>query len=171
MKVPVLILLIVAIFGPALWWYQRLEGVRARYATECTQGQSTGSTAADISGGINSMKEQSALLLNWGLVGLGGVIALITTTGTHPFLGIRWLFLLLAPALSLLAGSLWAGLLFQRRVTFLGLNACRDTGTLNDLLLGQSDLLQYAIWLMAFFAVVCLGQIVLGVANPGEAKR
>ena len=65
MKVGALILLVVAIFGPAVWWYQRLEGVRARYATECTQGSSPGSATADVSRGIDSMKEQSALLLNW----------------------------------------------------------------------------------------------------------
>lgn len=164
-KLP-LVLLLISVVSTAGCWFTRLEGVRARYDTECVASAGDQQQSPDTTAGISSMKEQSALLLNWALVALGAAIALITTSGTHRFSGIRWLFLSLAPALSFLAGSLWAGLLFQRRVTFLELNGCAAIATLNDLLLWQSDLLQYAVWMMALFALVCLSQIVLGVVDP-----
>jgi len=169
-KLP-LILLLVTVVSPAGCWFTRLEGVRARYEAECVAGPAEPQQSPNTSAGISSMKEQSALLLNWALVALGAAIALITTSGTHRFVGIHWLFLLLAPALSFLAGSLWAGLLFQRRVTFLELNGCPATGTLIDLLLWQSALLQYAVWVMALFALVCLGQIVVGVVDPRKTTE
>jgi len=169
-KVGLVVLLLIALGAPIGVWTNVLESVRDGYDVECPEVTAAEQVQGDRSIGRDSMKEQNALLLNWAFVALAGTIALITTTGTHPFKWIQWLFLLLAPALSLLVGSLWAGLLFERRATFLEVNQCAATGTLNDLLLAQSNLLAYAVLFLGSFALLCLTQIVVGVVNPGEEK-
>lgn len=168
--------LLILLFGPSACYYQRLEAIRDGFSLECrpSSGDAADSeadedTETEVAAGMASMTAQNDLLLNWGLAGLGAVIALITTTATHRFLHVHVLYLILAPALSLLAGSLWAGLLFQRRMTYQTLNACFDTKALNDLLAEQSGLLQYAVGVLGLFAVVCLAQIVLGLVDPAES--
>lgn len=158
-----LVLLTVGVLGPGLWWAGQLNAVRAHYAAECPVPPKL---VDDWSVAKSSMKEQSALLLSWALAATGGVIAIIITATVHSFRVIRLLYLLLAPALSLLSGSMWAAVLFQRRVTFLELNHCSVGGTANDLLLEQGSLLQYAVSILALFAIACLAQIVTGLVDP-----
>lgn len=172
-KALLLLVLVIALAAPSRYWWTRLENVRDKYEIECGRtSEGTPKTLEDLTGkGTDSMKEQSALLLSWAFGILGAAIALVTTTGTHRFEGIRVLFLILAPALSFLTGSLWAGLLFQRRLTWLQLNDCAARGTLNDLLLAQNELLRYAICALAVFALACLLQIVMGWVDPREGKE
>jgi hypothetical protein len=168
--ISLLAVLLLGVAGPSVSWVRDLNNVRARYTQECTPNAGSGQATDDWSAAKGSMKEQSSLLLNWALAATGGVIAAVTTTTVHSFSGLRLLYLLFGPVLSLLTGSMWAALLFQRRVTFLELNSCAAGGTLNDLLLAQGRLLQYALLILGLFGVVCLGQIVTGHVNP-KAER
>ena len=168
-----MILVAISLAVPAVWWVASTEAARGDYATECAAGTPSTHPNATLSSeswtqAVTTIKEQGEYLTNIGLLAFGGAVALITTTRVHRFAGIRWLFLLLAPVLSFLAGSLWAGNLFQRRLAYLGLNECRDTAALMALSYDQYRFLTYAIWLMAIFGVVCLLQIVAGDVDPTE---
>jgi hypothetical protein len=164
-KAIITIVLVITIIAPSWYWWARIESVRDKNEvceTVPLIPEDRIETATD------SMKEQSALLLNWAFVALGAIIALLTTTRTHRFTHIRMLFLILAPALSLLTGSLWAGVLFQRRLTYLQLNGCTERQTLMDLLLAQSNLLNTAICVLATFSFLCLLQILKGSVDPRQ---
>jgi hypothetical protein len=159
-ELAMVVLLLATILVPGYLWFDGLNDIRNTYANELIKK----GAKADWARAVDFMQKQSELLLNWAIALLGGIVAIITTRTLHQFKYIKLLYLLLAPALSLLVGSIWAAQLFQRRLTYLKLHDRTGSGggTLNDLLLAQSEYLQYAIWILAFFSVICLIQIVAG---------
>jgi hypothetical protein len=166
MRVVLLCILIGSVVATAVWWKIDLNVIQERYSAE----RAGAAEKFDWNAGLASAKEQNGVLLNWAFAALTGTILLVTSSKTHAFKWINPLFLLLGPALSLLLGSLSAGLVFQRRVTFLELHQRPVDRSLNDLLLTQSNLLEYAVGVLAVFALICLVQIVGGWVDPREAK-
>lgn len=174
--------LVLGVAYPAWIWFDRIEAVPPKYAAECppppdpAEAPSVRAPAPqplsdeDWKAWLTAAKDQSALLLNWTLLLMGGLVALATTTKSHPFKHARWMFLLLAPALSFLAGSAWAGLRFQRRLTHLVLNHCLGLSTAGEHLKTQSDLLMYAVIITALFTFVGLTQIVMGFTDATESS-
>jgi hypothetical protein len=113
-------------------------------------------------------------MLDWGVLILGALIALVTTTKVHKIPIFEWLFLLVALATSFLIGSLAAGIVLQRRAAYLSLQFLVNADSVAKdyldapfkLLSIQSHLLEYTISALAVFALISLFGIVLGYVDP-----
>ncbi|MFC5770697.1 hypothetical protein [Thauera sinica] len=141
------------------------------YESPCVKIAELKTGQADWTPAIPSMQKQSELLLSWAIAIVGGIVALITTKNLHHFKMIRFLYLILAPALSLIAGSIWIAVEFQSRSSYLLLNKCSDfEGTLNKLLLVQTDLFKFSLAALVLFAIICLIQLTLGYVKFGANK-
>lgn len=114
------------------------------------------------------MTRQNDLLINWGVIILGALVALVVTTRVHKAPLVAWLFVLVGSAATVLIGSLWAGVLFQRRLTYLVQKPLVSVSSLNELLLAQSELLEMALIPLGVFAAAFLVMIVSGRVNPVE---
>jgi hypothetical protein len=73
------------------------------------------------------MTEQNKQMIDWGILLLAGLVALVTTTKVHKIAYYEWWYLLLAPAASFILGSVWVGVLFQRRAAYLQLHQIADS--------------------------------------------
>lgn len=181
------VLLILILIATSVYWYSRIDTIRASYQTveqlpksepensrskdateEMGHGDSKVSRWKDAA---KEMRNQNQLLINWGALLLAGITALVATSTVHAIPKLEWIYLLLAPAGSLLLGSLWAGVIFQRRLTYLILkDDIESIGSLNSLLTAQAELLQWGVIPLAILALVFLIGIVWGSVTPSEAR-
>ena len=166
-----ILLLLVLLLVPAYYWYSRIENIRSQY-----QVAERAEPQRDIRGTcwkdfIAEMSKQSQLLITWGVLLLAGVTALATTTKIHPIPNVEWVYLLLAPATSFLLGSLWAGVVFERRLTYLmNKDGFGSVSSLYGLLGVQSELFEYGVVPLGLFALCFLATIVWGAMKPFDLK-
>jgi len=167
----VVALVLAALGGPAIYAYLRIGEVERAFDKPCVKVTELENDQADWIPAIPSMQKHSELLVSWAIAISGGIVALITIRTLHQFQTIRFLYLLLAPALSFIIGSIWAAVAFQSRASYLLLNRCADSeGTLNGLLLVQTDLFQYSLATLVIFALVCLIELILGTVRFGSDR-
>ncbi|MBZ5668034.1 MAG: hypothetical protein LAO30_26050 [Acidobacteriia bacterium] len=113
------------------------------------------------------MTEQNKQMIDWGVLLLGGLVALVTTTKVHKIAYCEWWYLILTPAASFIFGSVWVGVLFQRRATYLEVHQLADTSeSLLSFLSLQSTAFTYSLLPLVLFAVLFLTAIILGRVNP-----
>lgn len=161
-----ILIVLVALGVPAIYSCVRIGEVEKTFGKGCVEIDERKSEKTDWTPVIPSMQKHSELLISWAIAIAGGIVALITTTSLHQFQMIRPLYLVLVPALSLIIGSLSAAVVFQSRASYIILNKCADSeGTLNDLLLVQTDLFQYSVATLVLFAVVCLTELISGTVT------
>jgi hypothetical protein len=154
-----LLVVIVLLVVPAAIGYYRVESIRDTYpshvAAEKSQTDGSKSAAAALS-------DQSNKFMGWavGLLGWIGGIAYLTEFRRIPHRS-RALLLLL-PAASLLLVSIWTGLVFARRFSYLALNeALGPDVPLNNLLLEQWNYLLYSLVPIGITTVLFFWQLLL----------
>lgn len=152
------------------YWYCRIDAIRAEYQESMKKPQGTELGSQQTNAILPDMRKQNELLTNWGVIALGGLIALTVTTKVHPISRLEWIYLLFVPAASLLLGSLWASVVFQRRLTYLALKGIASVESLNKLLTAQSDFLQLGILILGLFTGIFLLNIVLGKVTPANEE-
>lgn len=164
--------LLITAAAPVLYWQYRVDLIRCGYDEECASPPPATISEPNWKQAVPSMKDQSALLLNWALLLVTGVIAIIVTKKTHRFRSIRFIYFVFAPALGSLLGSLLSAVAFQQRLAFVQFQNCvAQAASLNDLLLVQVSAFKGSIWLLALVCIVCLGEITAGFVEPGASKE
>lgn len=182
-----LVLLVLLLALPTCYWIHSSESIRDSYQVPVTQPQSTAAPAtspepakpspdsakasaecAKLSPEVpKRMTEQNKQMIDWGVLLLGGLVALVTTTKVHKITYCEWWYLILVPAISFIFGSVWVGVLFQRRATYLEVHQLADTSeSLLRYLWLQSTAFTYSLLPLALFAVLFLTAIILGRVNP-----
>jgi hypothetical protein len=132
-------IVLVLFLGPLLLGFLRVEHIRDTYkfhkAREASQTEGSKGAAAALSAQSNKFTSWAVGLLAW----VGGVAyATELRRIPHRSLGL----LLLPPAAGLLLASVWAGVVFDRRFSYLALNEALGSDVpLNNLLLAQSNCL------------------------------
>jgi hypothetical protein len=170
--IAVFLFLLIAAATPILYWKYRVDLIRCGYDEECTSPPPAKITDPNWKQAVPSMKDQSTLLLNWALLLVTGIVAIIVTKKTHRFRSIRFIYFVFAPALGSLLGSLMSAVAFQQRLAFVQFQNCAaQAGSLNDLLLAQVSAFKESIWLLALVCLVCLGEITAGFVEPGASKE
>ena len=171
----VLFLLLLAL--PSYCWIQATERIRDTYQAADANRHLTAdpSTTPEVAKPClttpDRMAEQNKQMIDWGVLLLGGLVALLTTTKVHKIAHHEWWFLILTPAASFILGSLWAGVLFQRRAAYLSVQKYADASeSLNGFLSIQSHEFIYALIPLALFALVFLAAIILGRVTPCQEK-
>jgi hypothetical protein len=164
--------LLVTAVAPVLYWQYKVDLIRCGYDQECANPPPTTSSEPNWKKAVPSMKGESALVLNWTLLLVTGIVAIIVTKKTHRFRSIRFIYFVFAPALGSLLGSLMSAVAFQQRLAFVQFQNCASqAGSLNDLLLVQISAFKGSIWLLALVCLVCLGEITAGFIEPGVSKE
>lgn len=167
----VLLILVVAL-GPATYCYFTLEGIRSSYSAANSDCPSASTVASDVKEPppvAGTVQKQIETLQTWALALLGGVVVLLATPNLQHFRFTYFNYVLLAPTLGLLGGSIYASLLLLRRTAYLhGVGCFTPTSSINSLLSSQTDFLIWAVVLLALFALWCLVQLSAGWAgdNP-----
>ncbi len=176
--------LLALLFGLPFWWsLPSISRIQDSYQKPCVTplNPTVGKAASGIQSGQSgvepslakpvpdSLAQQNKQMIDWGVLLLGGIIALITTTKVHPIKHYEWWFLILGPASSSLLGSLWAGVVFQRRAAYLALQPCPESiDSLIQLLTIQNKQLERAGLILSAFALIFLIGIVFGSVKPHE---
>ncbi len=162
---------------PTYCWIHSSESIRDSYQVPNTKQQSTvtAPTAPETAKPSpvipEHMEVQNKQMIDWGVLLLGGLVALVTTTKVHKIAYCEWWFLILTPAASFVLGSLWAGVLFQRRAAYLAVQQASDTSeSLYKFLSLQSTEFIYCLIPLALFALVFLAAIILGRVTPCQDK-
>jgi hypothetical protein len=121
------------------------------------------------------LTQQNKQMVDWGVLLLGGCVALCVSGKVHRLLP-DWLYkglyiALITPAAGCLLSSLWTGVVFQRRVAYLLIQQ-RPVADPLDALISfsrvQADLLGYAVLLLAVFALTFLLGIAVGKVDSRE---
>jgi hypothetical protein len=171
------ILVLVLFAGPLCCGYSRTESIRESYqnAPAVSSAPSTPPAAQAVATPEpqtipEPLNQQNKQMIDWGVLLLGGCIALLTTAKVHRIKYHAWWYcLFVAPAAGFLLSSLWCGVVFQRRVAYLSLQTVpRDLDALLAFLQLQSCLLAYAVFCLGLFALVFLTGITLGSVDPLE---
>jgi hypothetical protein len=173
-KVIRVILFVLLLGGPLLHSLPAVNHIRNSYQTSVVPS-SKKSEARPVPENQSVSKlvpepltQQNKQMIDWGVLLLGGIIALVITTNVHPIKHYEWLFLIVTLAVSYLLGSLAAGVVFQRRAAYLAFQTTEDFDGLFALLQIQSEQLASAILALGAFAVIFLSGIVFGSVKPYE---
>ena len=179
------LLLLILFFGPLVYGWREAEKIRDTYQRASTAGSQTSSGTTAPSGASpastteetpkpvpDPLNQQNKQMIDWGVLLLGGCVALCISAKLHRIRFHQALYLLfISPAAGFLLTSLWCGVLFQGRVAFLAIQkkAQRDPfDALLSYLKLESTLLAVAVSLLAVFAVCFLIGIVQGWVDPLE---
>lgn len=156
--------LLLMVVGTAAWYSVHCIGnVEASFVACKAVSHAHGSELGDWIRLIPAIESHSDLIVSWTVAIAGGIVGLIVLPGLDRFKSVRWLYLLLAPALTLLMGALWLAIDIRGRAEYLELNNCPDlTHTINDVLLAQTQLFHYALAILMVFAAACLTEHALG---------
>lgn len=169
-----LIRVIIFVLSVALsggYCYHRVDLIRAQYQNYKEKQNADSIRNYDYKSAFEKMADKNELFINLAVAVLGGVITLVIVAKVHPIVHIEWVYILLGPAASFLIGSLWSGVIFQSRLTYLTLKKIESFETLNELLMAQSDFLEYAIYILSIFGCIFLLNIVLGRVTPAHQAK
>jgi hypothetical protein len=175
-------LLLILFFGPLVYGHWQTDKIRDTY--QASQKISSPTMAQSAAPGSSSqappaptivpdpLNQQNKQMIDWGVLLLGGSVALSITAKLHRIKFYKGLYLLfIGPAAGFLLASLWCGVVFQRRVAFLSIQTQRVADPFEALLSFlklQSSLLTWSVSLLTLFALCFLFGIVLGWVDPLE---
>jgi hypothetical protein len=177
LKVPLLLFLFL---GPVVYGYREADKIRDTYQvgakTPTPTTPATAASGAQIQAAPtpvpDPLNQQNKQMIDWGVLLLGGCVALCISAKLHRIRFHRALYLLfISPAAGFLLVSLWCGVLFQSRVAFLAIQTKAQPDPFDALLSYltlESRLLGLGISLLAVFAVCFLIGIVQGWVDPLE---
>jgi len=173
-----LILLLLFLVMPLCWSLPDIDTIRNSYQVSGPPASKESAQAAPNPAGEpqfsfkpvpEPLSQQNKQMIDWGVLLLGSIIALVTITKVHKIERCEWLFLIVALAASFLLGSLAAGIVFQRRAAYLSIQPTPDSlDSLFALLSTQSQQLEYAVLMLSVFALILLFGIVLGFVKPHD---
>ena len=160
-----LVVLVLSLLVTTLLWYYQLNAI------DSTEDRESMVQASQVElswqEAFPLMASQSEVLTNWGVALVASLAALAVTTKVHFIKGLPWIYLLLAPAASLLLGSLRAGVLFQQTMNYQVLHQdYSSANALNCYLNWQYDFFYWSLVLLLFFALAFFAQIILGAVHP-----
>lgn len=171
-------LLLILFSGPLLYGYWQTDKIRDTYqkVSAPTAAQSAAPTVSQAPPTPmtvpDPLNQQNKQMIDWGVLLLGGSVALSITAKLHRFNIYKALYLFcIGPAAGFLLASLWCGVVFQRRVAFLSIQTQHVANPFEELLSFlklQSSLLTWGVSLLSLFALCFLFGIVLGWVDPLE---
>ena len=149
-----IVLFLIIIIGQGFWSYSKIETVRESYQSQklekikcVTKNPFRKATAAEIT-------KQGNVFMNWSVLILGGIVALLSTTKVQRSSLAKLFYILLGPSAVFLVGSLYTGWILKKRYAYLTIkNNFSSISCLNKLLNLQADLFFYALAFVSFFAL------------------
>ena len=162
-------ILYLSILIVGIYCFNQVETIRDTYQNENIGVIEDGREDKSQKYALERLLIQSNGLQSWALVLISGLIAISITTKVHKIKHINRMFILNGTAITLLAASLYAGLVLQRRGNyFTWLNNYNDLETINSFLYLQQQYLVYAVALLSLMALYFISNIVVGRTKPYE---
>lgn len=147
-----LLIVVLLLLIPSAIGYWRIEAIRDTYASHVPQENSQ---TEGTKGAAGALSDQSSTFTGWAVGLLAWISGLAFVSELRKIPNRSRALLFLPPAAGLVLASIWAGIIFNRRFSYLALNeALGSDSPLNNLLMEQQNLLFVAIVPVAIATVL-----------------